>query len=493
MNETTSAKDKNNVSADEAELIEIQFVEIFRAFRKFWWLCLLLVVICGGIMFLRSYINYTPTYQSSVTFTVQTQEAGSSGLGLTSYSFSYNRATTNQLSTTFPNIIKSNILQDVICNDLGLSYFPCTLSASSVSGTNMFTITATGYDAMLTYDILQSVIKNYPAVAEYVIGNTVLNILNESEIPTVPSNQFAYRSQVLKGILLGLALDIVWVVLYAAFRQTIRSREDVRRKLNQHCLGTLPEVTFRKYNKKINRTISLTNPLVGEGYLESVRALRNSLLNSLSPEQKVIMITSAAPGEGKTSAAINIASSLAMMKKNVIVVDADLRNSNVNKRFRVSGGNLGADDVHRAKITRVQVSQNLTLSILNFNTARYKIWDLLNVEYLSGLFDQLRKKYDYILIDTSPLGITSEPSVLSQVSDASIFVVKQDTIRISRLLSVIDTLLSSDVPLIGCVLNNAVSESGSYGGRYGYRYGYRYGKYGKYGGYHYSAKNTEKQ
>lgn len=493
MNEKTSAKDKNNVSAEEPELIEIQFGEIFRAFRKFWWLCLLLVVACGGLMFLRSYINYTPTYQSSVTFTVQTQEVGSSGLGLTSYSFSYNRATTNQLSTTFPNIIKSNILQDVICNDLGLSYFPCTLSASSVSGTNMFTITATGYDAQLTYDVLQSVIKNYPAVAEYVIGNTVLNILNESEIPTVPSNRFAYRSQVLKGALLGFAIGLVWVVLYATFRQTVRSRDDIRRKLNQHCLGVLPEVTFRKYNKKINRTISLTNPLVGEGYLESVRALRNSVLNALSANQKVIMITSAAPAEGKTSAAVNIASSLAMMKKNVIVVDADLRNPNVNQKFRISNNGLDANDVHRAKIMKVQASQNLTLSILNFNTARYKIWDLMNVEYLSGLFEQLRRKYDYIIIDTSPLGITSEPSVLASVSDAALFVVKQDSIRISRLVSVIDTLLAADVPLIGCVLNNATSESVGYGSHYGYRYGYRYGRYGKYGGYHYSSEKSKKE
>lgn len=205
------------------------------------------------------------------------------------------------------------------------------------------------------------------------------------------------------------------------------------------------------------------------------------------------MITSAAPAEGKTSAAVNIASSLAMMKKNVIVVDADLRNPNVNQKFRISNNGLDANDVHRAKIMKVQASQNLTLSILNFNTARYKIWDLMNVEYLSGLFEQLRKKYDYIIIDTSPLGITSEPSVLASVSDAALFVVKQDSIRISRLVSVIDTLLAADVPLIGCVLNNATSESVGYGSHYGYRYGYRYGRYGKYGGYHYSSEKSKKE
>lgn len=476
MNSTNSVNEQNKTSAEEQELIEIQFQEIVRGFMKFWWLCLILAVIGAGVMFYKSYIRFTPTYQSSVTFTVQTQELGSSSMGITSYSFSYNRATTNQLSSTFPNIIKSNILQDVICNDLGLSYFPCTLSASSVSGTNMFTITATGNDAEMTYTILQSVIKNYPAVAEYVIGNTMLNILNEPEIPTVPSNQFAYRSQVLKGALLGFALGLAWVLLYAMLRQTVRSREDVRRKLNQHCIGVLPEVTFRKYNTKINRSISLTNPLIGEGYLEAFRALRNSLLNTLDENTKVILVTSAAPGEGKTSTATNLAASLAMMKKNVIIVDADLRNPNVSQKFRVANNMLNSEDVHRAKITKVQISQNLSLSILNFNTARYKIWNILDLEYLSGLFEQLRQKYDYVIVDTSPLGITSEPSVVAQVSDAAILVIKQDTIRISRLTSVIDTLLSSDIPLLGCVLNSA--STGFVG--YSSRYGYRYGKYGSY-------------
>lgn len=488
MNSTNSVNEQNKTSGDEQELIEIRFHEIYRSFMKFWWLCLLLAVIGAGVMFYKSYIRFVPTYQSSVTFTVQTQEPGSANMGITSYSFSYNRATASQLSSTFPNIIKSNILQDIICNDLGISHFPCTLSASSVSGTNMFTITATGYDAEMTYTVLQSVIKNYPAVAEYVIGNTVLNILNEPEIPTTPSNQFAYRRQTLKGAIAGFAVGLALIALYATLRQTVRSREDIRHKLNQNCLGVLPEVTFRKYKKKINRTISISNPLIGEGYLESFRALRNTLLNTLSEDDKIILVTSAAPGEGKTSAATNLAASLASMKKNVLIVDADLRNPNVAQRFRVAKNVLDAEDNHRAKITKLQISKAYSLSILHFNTARYKIWDILDIDYIEGLLDQLRDKYDYIIIDTSPLGITSEPSVIAQVADAAVLVVKQDTIRVSRLMAVIDTLLASDIPLLGCILNSASSGYVGYGSKYGYRYK-RYGSYA----YGYTSDDSKKK
>lgn len=484
MNSTNRVSEEKNRSASAKEqYAPIDLSGVVSAFLKFWWLCAILAVLGAGIMFFKSYVLFTPVYQSSVTFTVQTQHIGAGNMGITSYSFSYNRATATQLSSTFPNIIKSNILQDVICNELDLAYFPCKLTASSVSGTNMFTITAEGSDPQVTYDVLQSVIKNYPTVAQYVIGDTNLDILTEPVLPTSPSNQFAYRSQAVKGALAGFALGLVWVVVYALLRQTICSRSDIRTKLNQHCLGVLPEVTFKKYNKEINRSIILTNPMIGDNYLESFRALRNSLLNS-AESNKVIMVTSTAPGEGKTSVAANLALSLAMMNKKVVIVDADVRNPNVNTRLGLENNSDNTENNHIAKISQVKIDTNVIISVLNFNTEKYAIWKVLDINHFKKLLDQLRSKFDYIIVDTSPLGITSEPAVVAQTVDAAILVVKKDTIRTSRIVSTVDTLLSSDVKMLGCVLNgeqSGITGYGSYGygyKKYGYgsRYGYGYGK-----------------
>jgi capsular polysaccharide biosynthesis protein len=203
-----------------------------------------------------------PTYQSSVTFTVRTQELRGANMGITSYSFSYNRATATQLASTFPSIIRSRILSDIICTDLGISYIPCTLASTSVSGTNMFTVTSTGSEPQITYDVLQSVIKNYPVVAEYVIGNIDLHILTQPEIPTAPYNTFDSRTYIIKGAAIGLALGVLWILFYATMRQTVRSRKDIRLKLNQRCLAALPEVTFKKYKQEINREIIVTNSSV---------------------------------------------------------------------------------------------------------------------------------------------------------------------------------------------------------------------------------------
>lgn len=481
MNSKNRFSNMNNQSAsDNEQYSQITPELLLNAFCKLWWLCVILAILGIGIMFLKSYVLFTPVYQSSVTFTVQTPQIGTGNIGITSYSFSYNRSTAVQLSSTFPNIIKSNILQDIICNELNLDNFPCKLNASSVSGTNMFTITAEGKDPQITYDILQSVIKNYPTVAQYVIGDTNLDILTEPVIPTSPSNQFAYRSQIAKGAIAGFALGLVWIIIYAIFRQTICSRSDIRTKLNQHCLGTLPEVTFKKYNREINCSIVLTNPLLGDNYLESFRALRNSILNtSTSNENNVIMVTSTAPGEGKTSVAVNLALSLSMMNKKVIIVDGDIRNPNVNARLGLTDNSINTETNPIAKISQIKIDQNIILSVANFNTGEYAMWKLLDADHFGKFLDQLRSKYDYIIVDTSPLGITSEPAVVAQCVDTSILVIKRDTVRISRIVSTIDTLLSSNTKILGCVLNGEKLNMTGYGSyAYGYKkygYGYNYG------------------
>ena len=108
----------------------------------------------------------------------------------------------------------------------------------------------------------------------------------------------------------------------------------------------------------------------------------------------------------------------------------------------------------------------------------------------------LRKNYDYVIVDTSPIGLTSESAVFGSVSDCAYLVVKHDDVRVSRIRTSIDTMLSSDVQLAGCILNGASSGIGGYGYGYkygygGYHYGYHYG-YGYKSGYGYGSSNDNK-
>lgn len=479
-NKASSHETHSSGAASSQALLSLDTADILRALRRLWWLCILLTVLSAGVFALRSYMRYSPQYRASATFTVQTQRVGTSSSGISSYTFYYDRSTASQLEATFPSIIQSNILIDMIKNDLGVRGLGAYLSAESVSGTNMFTITATGSNPETVYQVLQSAIRNYPVVAEYIIGSVVLNILTEPVLPTSPYNTPVYRSQMLKGALVGLVLSAGCILLYVMFRQTVKTKQDVQTRLNQRCLAALPEVVFKKHNLQLDSKLLLTNKRTGDGFHESVRALRNAILSRLGENSKIVMLTSTAPCEGKTTIAANLALSLANTGRSVLLVDADVRNPSVNALFGKELPTFSSDDPNKINVTH---HSDLGLSILNFNTSSKKFWSILKVEYLRKLFDRLRESYDYIVVDTAPSGLTSDPAIVAQVSDAAVFVVMQDVVRVPRIAAAIDSLLSTQCRLLGVVLNGADSLFSGYGhyGKYGH-----YGHYGKYGyGYGY--------
>lgn len=472
-------------AADERDdRISINFALLVSGFKKFWLLILILMTLGGGFMFARSHMSYIPMYETSVTFSVRMQDPGSAGIGISSYSFSYARATASQMSSTFPAIIESNILQDIVCADMELDFLPASLSASVVKGTNMFTITAKGYDPKLTYDVLLSVIENYPAVAQYVIGNTELVIINTPEIPTLPYNDYSYSSSMIKGAGAGLVLGVGIMLLYMLFRDTVRTRRDIRKKLNRHCVGTLPLVNFKKYKTEQDNSVLITSNKVSDGYREAFRAIRNSVMGS--PDTgKVIMLAGTASGEGKTTVAVNLGISLARAGKSVIIVDADTKAPSVSKLLGLPDYTPDKDDKRPGEIID---SEELGVSVMNFNTKAFTLWELFNVDNMRELFGRLSEMYDYCIIDTPPAGLTSEPSVIAQAVDSIIMVIRQDKISVPRILEAMDSLnYTGGAKIMGCILNCVSEGLGEYG--YGYKYsgyGYRYGKYG------YGHKNSRR-
>lgn len=466
---------------EENARIELYISDLLRGFVKFWWLCLALAAVIATAVFLEGYFSFKPSYSVSATFTVQTQDVNANGDAISSYSFYYNRTTAAQLSETFPFILESNLLQETICEDLGVKRMPATISASSVTDTNMFTMTAVGSDAQDTYDTLISAIENYPVVAEYVIGSTKLNMISEPVVPKEPTNKRSFVGKSVFGAGFGFLLGIIWIVIYAIFRNTVRTKQDIREKLNRRCLGIIPNVVFKKHNKEIDRSLLLTNPQIGEGFMESVRALRNAVVQATDGKHKVLMVSSAAPNEGKTTVTCNLAASLSKIDKRVLLVEGDLRNPSVIKHIENCERRL-IDENEELKIEKVDL---LGIDLLTFKSNEKEMWKVVNASYLKDVFGRFSKYYDYVIIDSPPCGLTSDPEVIADAADAAILVIKQDNVRITRIQYAIDCLLSADIKIIGCVLNYAASGLNGYGESYGFRYGrYGYGRYG-YGRYGY--------
>lgn len=482
MNEETKTAQSGE---NESLLLAIHLSDLWRGIEKFWLLCLVLVIVCAAGIAWVSGKRYVPVYECSATFTVDTQSTGQS-YSLDAYGYYYNRITANQLAETFPFIMRSSILQEKICDTLGLDYLPGTIEASALSGTNLFTLRVRAYTAENAYAILKAAIEDYPQVAEYVLGSTQLHILSEPVMPQEPVNPLSYPRKAIKGAAIGFVLSAAWLVLYAISRKTIRTKEDIRKTLHTECVGVLPRVRFRKYRREIDTAILLTNPLIGAGFLESLRALRNTVLHGLGAEEKVLMVTSTAPGEGKTTATVNLAASLASVHKKVLLIDADLRNPSVCDLISADGeGLIPATALgEMPKNVEVRYSPAHQLTIMTFGEGM-KLWSAINHQWLQKMVAKMRPQFDYIIIDTPPCGLLTDASIVADVADVVLYIIDQDGVRTPRIRAAMDTVLGKKARFMGCVLNNAASGLIGYGSNYGYgysRYG-RYGKYGKYGAY----------
>ncbi len=472
--EQTGNKNKSYSETDKG--IEINLSEIIKGARKLGVLCIVLALLFGGVVFVKEYTSYVPKYTAQATFTVSTQNASSSMGGVSVYSFYYDSATANQLTETFPLILSSNLLQDAVCEDLDITRLPATLSATAVEGSNMFTLSATGTNPQMTYDVLNSVIENYPSVAKYAVGNIKFEIITSPIVPTEPSNTMDYMKDVAMAALNGFALGCGIIILYAYLRKTVQRKSDVKEKLGYEAIGTIPHVVFKKHTRSVDRAVLYTNGKIDVAFRESFRVFRNVFNNALNGD-KVIIGTSTAPGEGKTTAVTNLALALSDYGKKVLLVDGDLRNPSVAALLGINPDCLEYETVTTEY--KIAFLRNYGIYFMIFNTENGKHFKYMNSVYAKEVFDSVKDDFDVVLVDTPPCGLVSDALFFAQAADAAFYVVLQDTVRISKIQSGLNNLMSTDIKILGCVLNGVETAHSSYGygyKSYGYGYGYGYGK-----------------
>lgn len=487
MNQT---ENKKNTPEKIDELrIGIYFCDFLKGIKRFWWLCIALAVMAGGFKLAVGYFNFVPIYKASSTLTVSTQSASQTIGGVSVYSFLYDSSTASQIEKTFPYLMSSNILQEAICEDLGVSYLSASLSVSCVTDSNMITISAAGADPQKTYNILISAINNLPDAAKYIIGNIKLTVISEPSVPMAPSNSLSYVKAAIKWAAMGFLFGIICIALYALLRNTVKTKKDIKNQLNMDCIAAIPQVSFKKQTVQANQSVLLTNPKIESGFLESVRVMRNTFIHSLKTNEKVIMVTSTAPGEGKTTVITNLALSLADCGKKVLLVDADVHNLSVTQLLGIDLEQLEKFD--KTEDYTVAYLDEYKISVMTFNSIEEAPGKVrMNAEKIKEIFDSVREKYDYILVDTPPCGLISDSLFIAQASDAALYAILQDTVRVSKIRSGLDNIMSANIRIIGCVLNGVLPEIIGYGYGYGYGYGRKYGYgYGK--GKKHKHKKTE--
>ncbi len=445
------------------------------------WVGVLVAVVFTAALCYRSYRVWSPTYQATATFTVYVTNPLQVDVR------SYNSATAEQMAKTFPYILTSGALSDVVTKRLGISAMPA-VSASVHENTNIFTLSVKDTDPKLAYDVLNAVIECYPQVAEFVVGPTVMNLLDESGVPDTPVNAFSYKPSVKQGVVLGVLVWLAVSVFVVATRATIHNEDELKRLMNLSCIGTFPQVRgFEKRARRKGKKAKLTNayPVLTRersafGFADAVNLLRIRVEKEMRElNGKVLLVSSAIPGEGKTTVCVNLALSLAQKGKRTLLVDCDLRNPSTAAMLGIS------NVVGMTEYLTGKAEANAILHAME-TPGFYAVFggkpfsnaaELLSQKKLKLFIDQMRNVFDYILLDTPPSSILSDASEVASLADCALMVIRQNYASKDQILESVQMITDSEIPLIGSVLNGAErkKQAGSYG-------------YSGYGGYGYGSK-----
>ena len=215
-------------------------------------------------------------------------------------------------------------------------------------------------------------------------------------------------------------------------------------------------------------------------FKESYVRLRTNLMFSLATvgtgKCKVIAVTSANPGEGKTTTALNIAISFAMLNKKVLVIDSDMRRPQLSATLNVSGENGFSNLLGGVDECFINRAEELGVDFITSGKIPPNPAELLASAAFEHYMNKLKSEYDYIVIDTPPVNTVADAQIVASKVDGVVVVVRAEKTRYNELLRAEEVLGSSGGKVIGIVANDLESKSGKYGNYKGYRKYYNYYK-----------------
>lgn len=283
---------------------------------------------------------------------------------------------------------------------------------------------------------------------------------------------------------LGLAIPALILFLLAFFRYKIEGHDDVAKLTKLPIIADVAIASDRAKTKADIVVHENKNNLMEEIF----RSLRTNLQFLMKEHDKVILMTSTTSGEGKTFIASNVAISFALLGKKVVLVGLDIRKPRLAELFEIDDhhhgitnllikDNITWDDVNK-QIVNSGVNNNLDL--LMAGPVPPNPGELVTRKSLEETMDILKEHYDYIIIDTAPVGLVTDTLALGRIANATVYACRADYTQKSSFGLINGLAYEKKMPNMSIVLNGVdLSKK-----KYGYYYGYgKYGKYGKYASY----------
>ena len=320
--------------------------------------------------------------------------------------------------------------------------------------------------------LLQKREENAITLAATANNAKIIDAAIPDEAPVAPKKMMI----LLAALVLGVGIPVIVIYLISLTQVTIEGRADVEKLTTLPVIGDIPVADGLKGSSIA--VFENQNNLMSETF----RGIRTNLQFLLEEGQKVIMVTSTVSGEGKSFVSANTAISLSLLGKKVVIVGLDIRKPGLNKVFNLSTKEQGITQfLTNPKQNIMELVQqsdvNPNLFILPGGAVPPNPTELLARKGLESAIEQLKQHFDYIVLDTAPVGMVTDTQLISRVADLTVYVCRADYTRKSEFALVNELATTNKLPRISIAINGLDLKKK----KYGYYYGY--GKYGKYYGY----------
>ncbi len=293
------------------------------------------------------------------------------------------------------------------------------------------------------------------------------------------------------AFVIGLAIPVFIILIIQFFRYKIEGHDDVARLTK---LPIIADIAIASNSAKGKADI-VVHENQNNQMEEIFRSLRTNLQFMLHEGEKVVLFTSSTSGEGKTFTAANLSVSFGLLGKKVILVGLDIRRPRLAEQFGINDhkhgitnllvkDNPNREDVE-AQILPSGVNKNLDL--LMAGPVPPNPAELIARNSLDTIIEILKEKYDYIMIDTAPVGLVTDTLQIARVTNVSVYMCRADYTPKASFAMINSLAKEEKLPNMAMVLNGVDMSKRKYSYYYGYgKYG-RYGRYGRYGGYSYGS------
>ena len=363
-------------------------------------------------------------------------------------------------------------------------YINSCFSIKPVEETEILKVTVTTQNPKLSTDMCNAMTKVAPVFLPTIANGGAVEPIGTASVPdgkSYPSN----TSNAMKGLLAGV-FGVVFILVVRILMDTkIRDTESFKEKFDYPVLGEIPLINNGESKKNKQNGVDIDSFQVNEAF----NSLCNNLVVTMSMnDEKIIVVSSPEMSDGKSTVSIKLAKSMANMGNKVLLMDLDLRRPSIHKKLNMSNKNGFTNLLSKPEDCNKFLHKNVVkgLDILFSGGISPNPSEMLSSKRTKDILDRFKEEYDFIIIDSPPVNVVTDASIVSQMAAGIVVVVRANETHFDDFAKTAENIEITRTRIAGVVINGVEEFAGKYGkGKYGYKkYGYKYS-------YGYYAENKE--